>query len=519
MNAQDYPLPEVIGEFYPNPEGPFFGQKFAWAGDQNGDGIDDLLVVNDPGHRIDLFYGGENMSEEYDFAFLPLRENIENFEGFHFLGHLLPDRHVCIATWGFQRGASKVYIDIFEGGNRLGDEPLFTKIVAWGNEFISSEQSRRPVDLNGDGFDDFFSVSQGIPNGKLQIFYGGENYDTIPDCEISYFDPREYIGGYDYSTGYDVNGDGFGDILIQGLAINQELQAEMYFHEMIPGGSPMDTIPAFRIWESDFPSQDPRGGHVRMRNGFSLLPDLNGDFYDDWGIWWYANWDGGFDDGIFIFFGGEEINADPDLHLEGHRRLWVQEGHLTGGDFNGDGYGDVAAVYWNGNPRMGELQYHFGGCWMDGEADIYINSEREYDGRYFVMGPKIGAVGDYNGDEVDDVVVRTIAGGPRLVIFAGNRDWDVGVESDEVPRAYDLALQAYPNPFNGKTKFEFTIPQTSDVTLSIYDLNGRLVKTIVNRQLASGNHHRFWTYDTNGIFFAKITVGQQREIRKVVCLR
>ncbi|MBT3234253.1 MAG: hypothetical protein HN356_15760, partial [Calditrichaeota bacterium] len=271
--AQDYPLPEVIAEFYPNPEGSYFGHEFAWAGDQNENGIDDLLIVNNPGQRLDLFYGGENMGEEHDFAFLPLDEDIIRFDVFHFLGHLMPDQNHCIATKTYRRELGLTVIDIFAGGDRLGDDPLFktTTIHVENTQQITSSHSRRPVDVNGDGFDDFFSMHGGGHWGRLEFFFGGEDYDTIPDSEI-YYGP---IQTYECSSGYDVNCDGYGDIILQARGVNDG--REMYFHDIILGGSPMDTLPALRIWEGDFPSEDPRGGNVRMRQGFSLLPDLNGD--------------------------------------------------------------------------------------------------------------------------------------------------------------------------------------------------------------------------------------------------
>jgi hypothetical protein len=57
------------------------------------------------------------------------------------------------------------------------------------------------------------------------------------------------------------------------------------------------------------------------------------------------------------------------------------------------------------------------------------------------------------------------------------------------PGKYSL-MQNYPNPFNSSTTIEFSIPQTSDVTIEVYNIVGELVVSLVNRTLDAG-YHRF----------------------------
>jgi FlgD Ig-like domain len=53
-------------------------------------------------------------------------------------------------------------------------------------------------------------------------------------------------------------------------------------------------------------------------------------------------------------------------------------------------------------------------------------------------------------------------------------------------------MQNYPNPFNPSTTIEYEIPQAGEVEVRIFDLNGRLVKTIEKKAQASGTYQVRW---------------------------
>ncbi|MCL4280363.1 MAG: T9SS type A sorting domain-containing protein, partial [Ignavibacteriaceae bacterium] len=53
-------------------------------------------------------------------------------------------------------------------------------------------------------------------------------------------------------------------------------------------------------------------------------------------------------------------------------------------------------------------------------------------------------------------------------------------------------FQNYPNPFNPSTTITYQIPNTSNVILRIYDINGQLVKELLNETQAEGEYHVTW---------------------------
>jgi hypothetical protein len=89
-------------------------------------------------------------------------------------------------------------------------------------------------------------------------------------------------------------------------------------------------------------------------------------------------------------------------------------------------------------------------------------------------------------------------------------------------------LQNYPNPFNPSTAISFSLPSKSFVLLKVFDVMGREVATLVNEELAAGNHYRQWDASnvSSGVYFyrlsARTTSGQSGsfvETKKLVLLR
>jgi flagellar hook assembly protein FlgD len=55
-----------------------------------------------------------------------------------------------------------------------------------------------------------------------------------------------------------------------------------------------------------------------------------------------------------------------------------------------------------------------------------------------------------------------------------------------------MLAQNYPNPFNLETTISFQLVATEHINLIIYDMLGKKVRTLVNCELNSGNHHVNW---------------------------
>jgi hypothetical protein len=100
-----------------------------------------------------------------------------------------------------------------------------------------------------------------------------------------------------------------------------------------------------------------------------------------------------------------------------------------------------------------------------------------------------------------------------------------GVRDEPVPTR--LALENYPNPFNPVTTIRYTLPAASSVTLAVYDVAGRLVRTLVKDSMRpAGVCETQWNgTDANGhavasgVYFYKLTAGTETLTRKAVILK
>ncbi len=80
---------------------------------------------------------------------------------------------------------------------------------------------------------------------------------------------------------------------------------------------------------------------------------------------------------------------------------------------------------------------------------------------------------------------------------------------------------AHPNPFNPVTTIQFSVPELTDVNMVIYDIQGRLVETLLNEKLSPGTHIVKWDGSgvSSGVYFVLLEGSGQREIQKVVLMK
>ena len=478
-------------------------------GDQNQDGYDDWAVGGN------IYYGAAEMSPEPGFT-------IEGSTRAPFLVGRFLDGYPDLLI-------AQQFLEERLGGWRLielGDTSIGRVYYDRQVEVVDGicregragvGEISRPTDFNGDGYHDILLARQmlfldSVEYNTLQIHFGGADFDTVPDWQISRPVPRTCSGvGWRVSCGYDVNGDDYSDMLVSYIEEDWDSMWYANIYELYLGGEPMDTIPALEWNQYLF---DPWG----LEEYIFMLPDLNDDGYDDWGQHIHHSTDFIDEDSYYIFFGGEEPDIEPDVILAGYPDLYIdEEGEMIGGDFNGDGCGDVITADYGAYWGRGAFRIYFGSeGWHGGRADVEVRGEA-HPSPFYNLGVNLGSVGDYNGDGSDDYVVGSRSG--YRYIYSGYYNDEVKQPDQALPETHLLSTRIYPNPFNAQLTLDISLKVSMSVTADVYDVAGRHLARLHSGSLESGTHSFRWASDCTGLYFIILESGNGRRVAKVVNVR
>jgi hypothetical protein len=92
--------------------------------------------------------------------------------------------------------------------------------------------------------------------------------------------------------------------------------------------------------------------------------------------------------------------------------------------------------------------------------------------------------------------------------------------STNIPDKF-LVLQNYPNPFNSTTIIRYEMPKAAFITLKIFDISGREIKTLINEYKQLGNHSVIFDGNkySSGVYFYSFQIGGFKQTKKMVLLK
>ncbi len=344
-----------------NQAGAFFGKSVACAGDVNGDGFSDVIIG----------------ASEYDDGSNPAEGRAYLYYG---------------SSTGLAASPSAILDDANQAGANFG-----SSVAGAG-------------DVNRDGYSDViigaYYYNSGY--GAAFVYYGSATGPgTTPNIMLA--DPVITTGAFGVSVAGagDVNGDGFGDVIVGSYLSSHLTQVSCGAAYIYHGsGTGLTNTPAIILFDAGQP-------YCEFGRCVAGVGDINGDGYSDVAIGapgWDATLSSITDNGaVFIHYGSAAgINSSYQFTIgggTGGSNGYIGSSVAGAGDLNGDGYSDLII----GAPGLdvvnsGGLALVFFGS----SSGINVNL-RDYKHFFNLFnsstGGSVASAGDVNGDGLSDVLI------------------------------------------------------------------------------------------------------------------
>jgi hypothetical protein len=442
--------------------GEFLGSALAPAGDQDGDGLADLLIgapsgsdatPNAPG-RVILFYGSNPIGTRTPLVLTGDDPDDRFGSSLAFLGNFDGDTKPDFAVGAPGASIEQGYVRVFHGGV-TPPTPIFTVHGEdYGEDFGYSiagvGKTRGPSSTNDLLVGAPFSSLVDIDAGKAYLYFGGSPPDTFPD--------QTWVGGaeQEFATAVagvgDINGDGRTDWVIGAPVVKiQTMQAAGKAFVYL-GASPPPSASSTAILGTVAKGY--------LGEVISGLGDVNADGKPDFAVAAPGTFDSDSVGQVRIFLGKASPNGTADQVLRG--------GAV------GDGFGTAVSN---------------GGRVISGTKDVFLIGMQDY-----------GTSG-------------------RAVLFG--EGFPVGVDPIGPVTGLDAMLASpWPNPARSSVRCAVVLGRESDLRLEVVDVTGRTARSLANRVYPAGRHE--FSIATGGLgpglYWVVLESSGHRESRAFVLL-
>lgn len=562
-----------------------FGRSAA-AGDVNGDGIDDMLIG---AGTIELYHlGGGGAFLIFGAKALPRFIDLENPSGrVAFWGGGRQDyAGEFVGIFDFSNdGIADVFIAApqwnFAGGNQMEGRLYFFKgRKQWPEEIalqdypddslaatLHGERSRAFLgyysthgDFNGDGIPDLATVTRFAnrpapisQQSTIYILWGGQNLvsgkidnQALKHCTISPSSEKQYSL---FVRSGNLDGDGYDDLIVNlpdADVLTEEDRGGIGF--ILWGKKDWPETIALDNWQTDDEitrlvgkSQVPMTAYRFVTGDFNGndMADVVIDSYDELSHKSYARLylDPFIARGqIFEYFDPSHqvvVITDPYAFEGGNTSPYK----MMAFDWNDDGIDDLALTNLLASRKIPELTYE-GNVYVLYGASTFPDSVdfRRANAKWDVIwggsrGAWFGqsiASGDVNDDGKNDLIIGAWAAATK----AGDASGEAYVllnptHENSVPvPGYPALLPATPNPLRANTIIWFDLVQESRIQLEVFDVLGRRVRLLLQRNLKPGRHSALWNsrdengnFAKSGVYFIVLQAENYFQTQKLLLLR
>ncbi len=123
----------------------------------------------------------------------------------------------------------------------------------------------------------------------------------------------------------------------------------------------------------------------------------------------------------------------------------------------------------------------------------------------------------YNDEGMNAYLIGCVIDG---IAYGDTTTVDVENEEDELPKDFYLS-QNYPNPFNPETTIKYSIPALTYVEIKVYDLLGKEIETLVNKEQNAGTYYVEFNGNNlaSGLYLYRIKAGNFMQAKKMYLLK
>ncbi len=401
----------------------------------------------------------------------------------------------------------------------------------------------------------FWGADTTAPNGSYITNIYGQHYNS--EGEKLWSDHSALIdsgyGGSDTNPSYrlkvdsDCSGGAFVYVASQGNGLNKILRVSSE-------GEVLWTIPT------------PHATQFTSDNNGGVIFTYETSVYEDtaWVYSHHAQWLDSMgeplwgEEGTIVYVTSQD-NRDPEILSDNHGGLFTFFNTPFAADVYCQRIGSGGVIVWE-NP----LQIASGGlyaiynmkCDSNGNVTVVFGDFNSHSGSQHIKAQRVTLEGDKLwGEEGAIISARESEKGFSVPIVHGVEDgniivwtnlhpwdgWDlygqyvnqygnigptsISSEQSELP-VQSILMRAYPNPFNPRATIVYDIPVQSEVLLTIYDISGREIKTLVDMFQPSGHYEILWDAKitsgklvSSGTYFLKLQAGHHFQTMKLVYLR
>ncbi len=476
----------ILSVFYGHHENDRFGYAVAGLGDLNGDGYADFSISAEFERKVYVYFGGTTIDTVPDLTFSSNDITWEMRSG-DWNGDGALDLVTADVNYNRERG--RVYI--YWGGADLDTIPDVVLEAPPSCERYFG-WSLATGDINGDGIDDLLVNGENHLGGpaSIYVYYGARDFPTEPS-----FVWAGSVGDFNrVRSGGDWNGDGYDDVVVTVVPFRSAIYL---------GGDPPAPTPAFVVWSGPSVALSPEWA----------IGDVNGDGYDDLCHAYFG-----------VLLGGPEPDTLADMLFQ--PRQW--RGVAVSGHFNRDRWADVLI----GTPAYaswtGAIWFYPGGNPMNPRYQWAVSGSG-----YGAFGDPIENAGDVDGNGVEDFLVAEPSypflrdrGRVFLLPTDTTHIARVGAAGGGGFPALAKLFPPYPNPFNSRLVVRYTLARRAWVKLWVSDVLGREVAGLVEGWKTTGSHRVVWQGRDaagrpvpSGVYLVRLVADGKQRVQKVLLVR